>query len=389
MTQRSSEPAILVLSDGTVFEGIATGASGYTVGEIVFNTSMTGYQEILTDPSYAGQIVTFTVPHIGNYGVAHEDIESSSIKVAGLVVRDMTYVPSNHRSALSLPRWLEDNDIVAIRDVDTRTLTRHIRDKGVMMAVIAHGATAADADEWRQKLEEHPGYGSVDYVAEVRCEEAMSVEVTDNGAEEPGEVLYKAWEAPGKERPHVVVLDFGVKHSILRKLAKRGLALTVVPGNTDRETIESLQPDGVLVSNGPGDPALLDDRLPLLRAVSESHPTFGICLGHQLLARAFGGETFKLPFGHRGPNQPVQDLLTGKVEMTSQNHGYAVKEEGLPPDIEVTHINLNDRTVEGFRHKSSPIFAVQYHPEAGPGPHDAEIFFDRFADAVHAAKKSQ
>ncbi len=379
--KRTFEPAILVLSDGTVFEGLATGASGHTVGEIVFNTSMTGYQEILTDPSYAGQIVNFTVPHIGNYGVAHEDVESSSIKAAGLVVREMSYFPSNHRSAISLPDWLEQNSIVGISDVDTRALTRHIRDKGVMMGVIAHGATAEDAEKWLAKIDEHPGYGEIDYVAEVRCQAPMHVDVAEG---DPGDVTYRPWESKPSS-PHVVVLDFGVKNSILRKLAERGLNVTVVPGASSREELDALEPDGVLVSNGPGDPALLDDRLELLRGVASDLPTFGICLGHQLLARAYGGTTFKLPFGHRGPNQPVQDLLTGKVEMTSQNHGYAVAENGLPGEIEVTHINLNDRTVEGFRHKSAPVFAVQYHPEAGPGPHDAEIFFDRFAEAVHAA----
>ncbi|MGM0555045.1 MAG: glutamine-hydrolyzing carbamoyl-phosphate synthase small subunit [Myxococcota bacterium] len=388
----SDKPAILVLEDGTCFEGSAAGWTGNTVGEVVFNTSMAGYQEILTDPSYAGQLVTLTMPHIGNYGVNPADMESERIQARGLIVRSISEEASNYRSESSLPDWLNDNQIVAIDQVDTRALTRHIRDKGVMMGVIAHGATEDEKDEWLAYLEDQPDYESEDFVGDVVHREAVSVrlvasESQQSDAVDEREIRLVPFEADEQDdSPHVVVVDYGVKFSILRNLIERGLRVTLVPGDTDIEQLRSLDPDGVLLSNGPGDPGRLDSYLSLIEGTIESYPTFGICLGHQLLARALGAETFKLPFGHRGPNQPVKDKATGKIAMTSQNHGYAVKSETLPETLEVTHINLNDDTVEGVRHRDLPVFSVQYHPEAGPGPHDAADFFDDFERMVRESR---
>ncbi len=393
-------PAVLVLEDGTFFEGEAGGASTRTTGEVVFNTSMSGYQEILTDPSYSGQLVTLTVPHVGNYGVTEEDDESAKIHAAGLIVRGLTDEPSNWRSDMSLPEWLKREDVAAISGVDTRALVRHVRDEGVMMGVIAHDATASEVDQLLAYLEEQPDYGSEDFVKGVVVEEPRVVVIdtpdADKGDDEidgdpaPGRVSFLDLdEAPSDDfRPHVVVVDYGVKFSILRHLHRQGFRMTLVPPTVDPQTVADLQPDGVLLSNGPGDPAHLDDRLDLVRAVADAYPTFGICMGHQLLSRAFGAETFKLQFGHRGPNQPVKDLSNGHVAMTSQNHGYAVDAESMPEEMEVTHINLNDDTVEGFRHTDRPVFGVQYHPEAGPGPHDAIEFFSDFADAVRESREA-
>lgn len=384
------QSALLVLEDGSWYEGRAAGADGSAVGEVVFNTSMSGYQEILTDPSYSGQLITLTMPHVGNYGVNPEDMESAAIRGAGLIVRGMTDHPSNYRSEQTLPDWLADEGVVAIQDIDTRSVTRRVRDEGVMMGVIAHGATAAEVDAWLEHLQEQPDYGSEDFVSRVVCQEPRAVEITpagENGVQgDPatGTVEFGEPEQVGDEdfRPHVAVVDYGVKFSILRHLHRQGFRMTLLPPDVDAETLASFEPDGVLLSNGPGDPAQLDDRLELVERVTDTYPTFGICMGHQLLGRALGAETFKLPFGHRGPNQPVQDLSTGHVAMTSQNHGYAVDGDSLPDDLEITHINLNDETVEGFRHRDRPVFGVQYHPEAGPGPHDAVDFFADFAETV-------
>lgn len=382
MSKKSN--AILVLEDGKTFEGISVGHESVAYGEVVFNTSMTGYQEILTDPSYAGQLVTLTYPHIGNYGVSAADMESMKIQAGGLIVREMSDRPSNHRSEVSLPEWLAKNEVPAIAEIDTRALTRHIRDKGVMMGALVPGATVDDADDWLAELKNVPDYGSRDFVAEVRSQKPTRVVYREH--EHGSTIEFDGELGKRGEGPHVVVLDFGVKHSILRHLCERGFDVTLVPSDADLSAIEALEPDGILISNGPGDPARLDDVLDSIRGSVERVPTFGICLGHQLLARAFGGETFKLPFGHRGPNQPVQHLKTGRIEMTSQNHGYAVDVAKLTDILEVTHINLNDETVEGFRHRELPVFAVQYHPEAGPGPNDAVNFFDDFMDAVSAAR---
>ncbi|MBA2662586.1 MAG: glutamine-hydrolyzing carbamoyl-phosphate synthase small subunit [Bradymonadaceae bacterium] len=388
------QPAILVLEDGSHFEGIAAGAPGKTIGEAVFNTSMSGYQEILTDPSYRGQLLTFTMPHIGNYGVSGADRESMAIQASGLIVRSISRMASNYRSEISFIKWLEDNGTVAISEVDTRALTRHIRDKGVMMGAIVHGAGAADVAAIVAELRDYPDYGNEDMIARVACEQPMSVVVSQDALCETqlatglraAEVRLVALgsEPVATERPHVVVVDFGVKQSILRCLDRSGFRMTLVPASYGAEQIAALKPDGVLYSNGPGDPAVLDHHLASIRQTSMSHPTLGICLGHQLLARAHGASTFKLPFGHRGPNQPVMNLARKTVCMTSQNHGYAVDPTSFSQDVVITHVNLNDQTIEGFRHRTLPIFAVQYHPEAGPGPHDADDCFDDFAAAVRA-----
>ncbi len=388
----AEEPALLVLEDGTFFEGRAQGASDASVGEVVFNTSMSGYQEILTDPSYAGQLVTLTMPHVGNYGVNSEDLESSKIQAAGLIVRGMSETPSNYRAEASLPKWLAEQGVAAISEIDTRAVTRRVRDEGVMKGVIAPEATAADVDEWLAHLREQPDYDARDFVSGVVVDEPKSVEIHD--LDEPGDRVdgdpaqgrvefgKPVYEPEDDFRPHVMVVDYGVKFSILRHLHGQGFRLTLVPPEVDAETVARLAPDGALLSNGPGDPARLDDRLEVVERLASTYPTFGICMGHQLLSRALGAETFKLPFGHRGPNQPVQDLSTGHVAMTSQNHGYAVDADSMPDEVEITHLNLNDETVEGFRHRDLPIFGVQYHPEAGPGPHDAIDFFEAFAETV-------
>lgn len=366
--------AILVLEDGTVYEGYSQfeHAQKY-VGELVFNTSMTGYQEVMTDPSYAGQIVMFTQPHIGNYGVSSRDDESDGIKAAGLVAREVTMVPSNHRSESSLTQWLGNEDVPAFWGIDTRELTRRIRDKGALLACIATGESHDPAAtlSW---LKAQPKYGERDFVSEVSVSEPLALRLEGQGD------LEKVMTGEAGGTKHVVVVDYGVKRSIVRNLLRRGVNVTLVPNSYGVEEIERLRPDGVLLSNGPGDPQVLSAQSEKILRLTERWPTWGICLGHQLLALAFGGKTYKLKFGHRGPNQPVQYLPTGKVEMTSQNHGYAVSE--LPEFLELTHINLNDETIEGFRHKDKNVEAVQFHPEAGPGPHDAENFFDRFCGAI-------
>jgi carbamoyl-phosphate synthase small subunit len=355
--------AILVLEDGKTFLGTSFGADGEAFGEMVFNTSMSGYQEILTDPSYAGQIVCMTYPLIGNYGVNNEDVESRRPWVEGFVVKEASRIASNFRSTLSLQDYLKQNGIVGIEGIDTRSLVRHIRDKGAMRAGLS--TVDLDASSLLAKVLATPPMQD--------RELASSVTVGDR---------YE-YPAAGDERFHIVAYDFGVKTNSLREFAKYGCRVTVVPAATTADEVLALEPDGIFLSNGPGDPASMTAVVDEIKKLTASEkPMFGICLGHQLIGEAFGGSTFKMKFGHRGGNQPIKDLTTGKVEITAHNHGFAVNPDSLPADVEVTHINLNDNTVAGLRHKTLPVFSVQYHPESAPGPHDSEYLFRRFIDLM-------
>ena len=359
----TNKPALLALEDGRTFRGTSWGAEGEACGEVVFNTSMTGYQEVLTDPSYAGQIVCMTYPLIGNYGVNEEDAESSRPWVEGFVVREASRITSNWRAEESLASYLKRWNIVAIEGIDTRALVRHIRDKGAMRACLS--TTDLDEASVVEKARQSPP---------MENRELASVVTTKEPYEFP---------ANGEERFHVVCYDFGVKRNSLRELAALGVRTTVVPASTPAADVLALKPDGIFLSNGPGDPASMNKEVEEIRALLKAHvPMFGICFGHQLLGRAFGGTTFKLVFGHRGGNQPVKEVSGKGVEITSHNHGFAVNAESLPPDVEVTHINLNDQCVEGMRHRTLPVISVQYHPEAAPGPHDAEHHFQRFVDLM-------
>src|SRR5437588_251654 len=363
MTTNDAKPALLVLEDGRAFRGRSWGAEGERCGEMVFNTSMSGYQEVLTDPSYAGQIVCMTYPLIGNYGVNHEDEESARPWVEGFVVREASALASNWRSEETLDAYLKRWNVTAIDRVDTRALVRHIRERGAMRACIS----SVDLDE-RSLLEKARAS------APMENRELASVVTTPRPYEIPAE---------GVEQFHVVCYDFGVKRNSLNELARAGCRVTVVPASTSAADVLLMRPDGVYLSNGPGDPASMTAVVEEIRGLVEACvPTFGICFGHQLLGRAFGGTTYKLRFGHRGGNQPVKDLLTGKVEITSHNHGFAVEASSLPGDVEVTHVNLNDKCVEGMRHRTLPVISVQYHPEAAPGPHDAEHHFRRFIELM-------
>ena len=365
----TNTPALLALEDGRIFRGRSWGADGERCGEMVFNTSMTGYQEVLTDPSYAGQIVCMTYPLIGNYGVNAADAESSRPWVEGFAVREASHIASNWRAEESLSDYLKRWEIVAIEGIDTRALVRHIRDKGAMRACLS----TVDPDEQSviQKARQSPS---------MENRELASVVTT----RQPYEVL-----AEGAERFHVVCYDFGVKRNSLRELAQAGCRVSVVPATTPAGAVLAMRPDGVYLSNGPGDPASMTREVEQVRQIAQSGvPTFGICFGHQLLGRAFGGKTFKLVFGHRGGNQPVKDLVKGGVEITSHNHGFAVQADSLPPEIEITHINLNDRCVEGMRHRTLPIISVQYHPEAAPGPHDAQHHFHRFIELMEQRQEA-
>jgi carbamoyl-phosphate synthase small subunit len=364
---RNSNPALLALEDGLTFRGRSWAAEGESRGEMVFNTSMTGYQEVLTDPSYAGQIVCMTYPLIGNYGVNSDDEESDRPWVEGFVVREASRVASSWRSQETLNAYLKRWNVVAIEGIDTRALVRHIRDKGAMRACLS----TVDLDEPSvvDKARQSPSMENRELASVVTTKQSYEV-----GPE-------------GDQRFHVVCYDFGVKRNSLRELAKLGCHVTVVPASTPSADVLALDPDGIFLSNGPGDPASMDKEVEeIKRLVNAGVPTFGICFGHQLLGRAFGGKTFKLVFGHRGGNQPVKDLQGGGVEITSHNHGFAVLADSLPADLEVTHVNLNDRCVEGMRHKTLPIISVQYHPEAAPGPHDAAHHFQRFIELMEGAE---
>ena len=364
-----SNQAILALEDGRVFHGHSWGAAGEVCGEMVFNTSMSGYQEVLTDPSFAGQIVCMTYPLIGNYGVNSEDTESSRPWVEGFVVRERSRVASNWRSEESLDEYLKRWNIPGIDHLDTRALVRHIRDKGAMRACLSN--IDQNVDSVIQKARKSPP---------MENRELASVVTTRQ--------LYE-FPAAKPERFHVVCFDFGVKTNSLRQLAEAGCRVTVVPASTTASEVLAMKPDGIFLSNGPGDPASMSREVAEVKQVAESGtPTFGICFGHQLLGRAFGGETFKLMFGHRGGNQPVKDFRDGHVEITSHNHGFAVKANTLPAEVEVTHINLNDQCVEGLCHKTLPVISVQYHPEAAPGPHDAEHHFKRFIELMERRTKA-
>ncbi|MFI5348965.1 MAG: glutamine-hydrolyzing carbamoyl-phosphate synthase small subunit [Elusimicrobiota bacterium] len=356
-----NDKAWLALEDGTMFQGRACGAAGETMGESVFNTAMTGYQEVLTDPSYCGQLVAMTYPQIGNYGITARDDESARPRLSGFIVRELCRTPSNWESIGSVGDFLKKHGVVAIEDVDTRALTLRLRDKGALRGVIS--TLDGDAKRLVAKAKASPSMSGLNLAKVVTCGEAY------------------AWTegVPDNAALHVVVMDFGVKRGILRGLAAMGARVTVVPASATADDILRWNPDGVLLSNGPGDPEPVTDAIETIKKlITERVPLFGICLGHQLLGLAFGGRTYKLKFGHHGSNHPVKDLKTGRIEITSQNHGFCVDLDSLPKEVRTTHVNLNDGTSEGMEHATLPVFSVQHHPEASAGPHDSRYLFERF-----------
>lgn len=372
--------ALIVLQDGTVFEGVGFGAETIKVGEICFNTGMTGYQETLTDPSYAGQIITFTFPHIGNIGANAEDNETGAAAALGLITRETPTNPSNWRAEQSLDTWLKNNNLPGVSGLDTRALTRHIREKGAPNGVIAvNYAGQFDIPSLKEQAAQWPGLEGMDLAITVTCDK-------------PHEWAQTRWRLDdgfGQQtdpQHHVVAIDYGAKHNILRSLADNGCKVTVVPAQTSASDILALKPDGVFLSNGPGDPQATGEyAVPIIQElIAANIPVFGICLGHQLLCLALGGKTEKMHLGHRGANHPVQDLTTQKVEITSQNHGFQVKTDSLPDTVETTHISLFDGSNEGIQLKGKPVFSVQYHPEASPGPHDSHYLFNRFKNLMAA-----
>ncbi len=373
-----TQPALLVLEDGTVFRGTAIGADGLSVGEVVFNTSMTGYQEILTDPSYAEQIVTLTYPHIGNYGTNAEDEERETIWAKGLVIRDLPLVASNFRSEQDLSSYLKARNIVGIADIDTRKLTRILRDKGAQNGCIVAGEI--DEAKALAAAKEFPGLKGMDLAKVVTCKE--NFEWTESSWE-----LGQGYKQLEDEKFHVVAYDYGVKRNILRMLVDRGCRLTVVPAETSADEVLALNPDGIFLSNGPGDPEPCTYAITAIKQFLETDiPIFGICLGHQLLALASGAKTVKMKFGHHGGNHPVQDLESGKVMITAQNHGFAADESSLPANLKATHKSLFDGTLQGIHRTDKPAFSFQGHPEASPGPHDAAPLFDHFIELMTARK---
>jgi carbamoyl-phosphate synthase small subunit len=369
--------AVLALADGTIFRGESIGAKGNTTGEVVFNTALTGYQEILTDPSYARQIVTLTYPHIGNTGTNDEDVEASRVHAAGLVIRDLPRQHSNFRAQESLTDYLRRENVVAIADIDTRKLTRILRDKGAQAGAILVGDDEAKAVALARSF---PGMAGLDLAKVVSVEQPYTWEDT-------AWALGRGYGRLEEARFHVVAYDFGVKRNILRLLATRGCRVTVVPAQTKASEALKLAPDGIFLSNGPGDPEPCDYAIAATREfIAKAIPTFGICLGHQIMGLASGGKTLKMKFGHHGANHPVQDLETGKVLITSQNHGFAVDPKSLPDNCKVTHVSLFDGTLQGFRRTDKPAFCFQGHPEASPGPHDINDLFDRFVKLMEAAR---
>ncbi len=380
------EEGILLLEDGTRFQGRSFGAPGPVVGEVVFNTSLTGYQEILTDPSYAGQLVVLTTPHIGNTGVNRLDQESPRPFATALIVRELSLTVSNWRSEHSLPDYLQSHGTFGLTDLDTRALTRHIRAQGAMRGILAQGTALRDEGALLERVRRAPSMEGADLVREVCCREAYRWDeptpeqwLGGTGAElELVRKLQQPTELRESPIYHVVAIDCGIKRGILRQLVDHGFRVTVVPATASAEQILEHQPDGIFLSNGPGDPAAVTYTIETVRQLLGKAPLFGICLGHQLLGLALGGATYKLKFGHRGGNHPVKDLITGQVAITSHNHGFAVQPDSLPRDVRLTHVDLNDGTCEGLEHPGLMAFSIQYHPEAGPGPHDALEHFSRF-----------
>ena len=387
------KPAHLVLEDGSVYPGEAFGAVDKTAhGEVVFNTSMTGYQEVLTDPSYAGQIVVPTYPLIGNYGVNERDFESEKVQVSGFVVRQHCTQPSHSLSTATVDEFLASQGVPGISGVDTRAITRRLRTKGVMMGVIAIDESPEDA---LARLRDLPSYGAIDFVSQVSAEAPYDWNTPVAGSpnptasQDPARILAEESQTNAgptiQKTQKILVSDYGLKYNILRILRSRGCEVTAIPSTASAEDILSREPDGVVLSPGPGDPELLDYVVTTAKGLVGKVPIMGICLGNQVLARAFGARTYKLKFGHRGANHPVRELSTGRVHITAQNHGYAVDGDTLPSDVEVSHVNLNDGTVEGLRHRSLPIMSIQFHSEASPGPRDNEYLFDRFLELVKNA----
>ena len=361
--------AFLVLEDGSVYRGCAFGAEGPAYGEVVFNTSMTGYQEMLTDPSYAGQIVVPTYPLIGNYGINESDFESRKVQVSGFVVREHCHEPSHTASTMNLDEFLESQGVPGISGVDTRAITRRLRTRGVMMGMIT---VDEEPESALGRLRDLPRYGDVDFVSQVSTDRSYR------------------WDSPAQRQTtpkyRLMVSDYGLKYNIMRILSSKGCEVTAFPATAPAEEILARKPDGVVLSPGPGDPELLDYAVATAKGLIGRVPIMGICLGNQIIGRAFGGKTFKLKFGHRGANHPVRDLSTGLVHITAQNHGYSVEADSLPSEVEVSHVNLNDGTVEGLRHRSLPVMSIQYHSEASPGPRDNEYLFDHFLEMVRDAK---
>ncbi len=358
----SKKPATLLLENKLLFKGYALGAIGTTSGELCFNTGMVGYQEILTDASYCGQIVLMTYPHIGNYGVNSDDVESNNIQVSGLIIKDLTTIPSNYRSEQSLDQYLKDHNIIGIYGLDTRAVTRVVREYGVMNAVIS--SKQLDTKYLTSELNATPSMEGLNLTTKVTCKNRyIFSETSDN-------------------KFKIAAIDFGIKTNILRLLSKRGCNITVFPANVSSQEIMDFNPDGIFLSNGPGDPSAVIDAIQCIKNLLGQYPIFGICLGHQLLALALGAETFKLKYGHRGLNHPVKNLKNNKIEITSQNHGFAVLDNNLPSNIRITHINLNDNTIAGIECQDFKAFSVQYHPESSPGPHDSQYLFDLFIDLM-------